>query len=152
MVSISGGATQRIQLNIQSHPANLARVRRAVEALGSSCGFDETSRGEIGLCVNEALANIIRHAYDGCTDRPIAIIAEFAEERLRITIRDWGKGTDPSRLPPSERDLLQPGGLGLICLKKLMDEVVFTPQPDGMLLVMSRQRAGRQRQATRDVG
>ena len=31
--------------------------------------------GDVGLCVNEALANVMRHAYGGATDRPIVIRA-----------------------------------------------------------------------------
>ena len=31
---------------------------------------------------------------------------------------------------------LRPGGLGLPCLKRLLDEAVFEPQPDGMRLRM----------------
>jgi len=35
---------------------------------------------------------------------------------------------------------MMPGGLGMVCLRQLLDEVVFTPQPDGMLLTMVRKR------------
>jgi anti-sigma regulatory factor (Ser/Thr protein kinase) len=38
-------------------------------------------------------------------------------------------------------DPLTPGGLGMVCLGQLMDEVVYAPQRDGMLLTMSRRRA-----------
>src|SRR5437773_1835115 len=55
---------------------------------------------------------------------------------VRITIRDWGNGVDPSSLPARPRDPQVPGGLGMICLAKMMDEVAYAPQPDGMLLMM----------------
>src|SRR4051812_49335945 len=71
--SSSGNSSEdlRIQLKITSDPANLAPVREAVEDLCERRGFDEIAVGEIGLCVNEALANVMRHAYDNATDRPI---------------------------------------------------------------------------------
>src|SRR5207237_1284137 len=66
-----------VQLKIDSNPANLAPVREAVERLCKAAGFDETAIAEIGLVVNEAHANVIRHAYDNATDKPIVIRAEF---------------------------------------------------------------------------
>jgi len=132
-----------LKLRITSDPANLAEVRQDVEKFCAACGFDEESSGQIVLCVNEALANVTRHAYRGATDRPVHLDAEFGDGLLQIAIRDWGRGgTPPDRLPP--RDPLQPGGVGLVCLRKLMDRVEFTPQPDGMLLTMER-RLGERR-------
>jgi serine/threonine-protein kinase RsbW len=134
----------KLRLKILSDPANLAAVRQAIESLCAEHGFEKQACDDIGLCVNEALANVIRHAYDGATDRPIEITAHLLDPTaLRIAIRDWGNGVDPMTLPHSseKHDPLVPGGLGLICLQQMMDEVQFTPQADGgMLLEMIRRR------------
>jgi len=61
---------------------------------------------------------------------------------VQIGIRDWGKGEDPSVHPEKEPDPLTPGGLGLICMKKLTDGARFEPQPDGMRLVLVRTSSG----------
>jgi serine/threonine-protein kinase RsbW len=127
-----------LELKIPSDPATLASVREAVESLCRNGGFDETAIGEIGLCVNEAMANVIRHAYDGATDKPISIRAGMHDGEVVIQIRDWGNGVNPADIPPTAHDPLTPGGLGLICLRKMLDETTFTPQPDGMLLTMKR--------------
>lgn len=126
-----------LRLPITSDPANLATVRREIEAFSAACGFDEIARGDIVLCINEALANVTRHAYDGATDRPVHVEAKFDAPILRIRIRDWGSGKVPPNCPPP-RDPLQPGGVGLVCLRSLMDRIEFIPQPDGMLLTMER--------------
>lgn len=128
-----------LDLNITSHPRELAPARRAVEALCASCGFAEEQVNDIGLCVNEAMANITRHAYAGATDRPVKVHVEFAGDLLTITLRDWGVGKDPTCAPP-KHDPLTPGGLGMVCLRSLLDEVHFAPQPDGMLLTMKHRR------------
>ena len=39
---------------------------------------------------------------------------------------------------PRPRDPLRPGGLGLVCLRSFLDELVYHPQADGMLLEMKR--------------
>lgn len=125
-------------LNVTSDPVNLAPVRHAVEEFAAVFGFDSVATAEIGLCINEALANVTRHAYEGATDKPVRIEADFHAGQLLLSVRDWGKGIRP---PPKPRhDPLTPGGLGLVCLNTLMDEIVFLPQPDGMLLRMKRSR------------
>lgn len=131
--------SESLRLKIDSDPANLADARRAVEALCAKCGLDETGVGEVGLCVNEALANVIRHAYGGATDRPIEIHADGGDGRVTVRIRDWGNGVDPSSMPPRRYDPMEPGGLGLICLHNMMDALEWHQQPDaGILLVMTR--------------
>jgi len=46
-------------LKVDSDPANLAAVRKQVEALALAHGFSAKVVAEIGLCVNEAMANVI---------------------------------------------------------------------------------------------
>jgi len=132
-------------LNVSSDPANLATVRKAIEAFASSNGFDERAVAEIGLCVNEAMANVIRHAYRGRHDRPVQVTAGMDDaaapgESIVITLRDWGSGIDPSCMPQRPRNPLQPGGIGLICLRQWMDEIDYAPQPDGGVLATMKRR------------
>jgi anti-sigma regulatory factor (Ser/Thr protein kinase) len=127
----------QLHLRITSDPAHLAPVRHQLEDFCAACGFDEKARGEIALVVNEALANVTRHAYGGAKDGAIDLSIEFNDGLLRMAIRDWGVG----RLPPRERcprDPLQPGGVGLVCLREWMDNVTFSQQTDGMLLTLER--------------
>lgn len=123
-----------------SNAAEIAPLRRQLESFVASHGFDERSVGEVGLCVNEAMANIIRHAYRGKRDEPIELTASVVGDELEISLRDWGEGIRPGPLPEHKSDPMNPGGLGLICLGRLMDRVTFTPQQPGMLLEMSKKR------------
>ncbi|MGN6626737.1 MAG: ATP-binding protein, partial [Tepidisphaeraceae bacterium] len=47
------------------------------------------------MCVNEALANIIRHAYQSAADRPIELRLFMDGPLLRMELRDWGSGVVP---------------------------------------------------------
>jgi len=139
-------APRRLELRITSEPTQIAPVRKAVEKLAVEAGFGEAAVGDVGLCVNEALANVICHAYHGDAGKPIAIMAEWIDApksalgssaaRLTVTIRDWGNGVNPDELPSKAPDPLRPGGLGLICLRQMMDQITFSPQPDGMVLTI----------------
>jgi anti-sigma regulatory factor (Ser/Thr protein kinase) len=128
----------RLVLNVTSDPANLAPVRRACEAFCKSHGLSDAAVADVGLCVNEAMANVTRHAYGGAEDRPVTVTAEpltGGASGVKITIRDWGIGVNPLALPQRERDPMTPGGLGLVCLRQLVDEARFDPQPDGGMLL-----------------
>jgi anti-sigma regulatory factor (Ser/Thr protein kinase) len=128
-------ATLPLSIRIDSTPASIRQVRVDLEAYAQRAGLDESAAQEIGLCVNEALANVIRHAYAGATDRPIQILATPVSGGLRIEIRDWGNGFDPSHVERDpENDAIRPGGLGLICLRSLTEELRYEPQDPGMLL------------------
>jgi serine/threonine-protein kinase RsbW len=131
-----------VSLRFLSNTANLGRARKAVEKFCESTSLDQPARDEIGLVINEAIANVIRHAYDNDPGKPIELTLRHQGDGVKIQLRDWGKGVNPAEKPMVEKDPLVPGGLGLICLKRLMDDVQFTPQPDGMLLEMTRTTSG----------
>jgi serine/threonine-protein kinase RsbW len=132
----------RLELRLTSDPAAIAPARVQVEHFARTWAYGEKEAADIGLVLNEALANVIRHAYQGATDRPILLTVSFESGALTISLRDWGTGVNPMTLPEKKHDPCTPGGLGLVCLRQLMDHVVFTPQPDGMLLTMVRRHGG----------
>lgn len=140
MSCMDSGQPRQIQVSIVSDPAQIAQVRHAVEDFARECGMRDQACDDIGLCVNEALANIVRHAYEGDTTRPVHVVASYSRKTLTLEIRDWGNGTVPNSNCDKAIDPLQPGGIGLVCLKTLMDEVTFAPQDDGMLLTMIRRK------------
>lgn len=125
-----------LHLRLVSDPVQIAPVRHAIEQWMQRAGFDAACTDHGGLCVNEAIANVMRHAYHGRTDGLIEIECRLDNGEALIRIRDWGDG----RLPPdpTERqpDPLRPGGLGLVCLARMMDSIRFIPQDDGMVLEM----------------
>src|SRR5206468_12394675 len=104
------GTANALRLEITSDPAELAGVRHAMEQFATDAGLNEKAVADVGLCVNEALANVIRHAYAGAPGRPIVVTAatiadgdgakagDCRNRGVRITIRDWGNGIDPSTL------------------------------------------------------
>jgi anti-sigma regulatory factor (Ser/Thr protein kinase) len=135
---------RRTDLRMVSDPAVLKPVRVALEEFGRQAGLTCEQADQIGLVLNEALANVMRHAYGNATDKPIEVTFDHrgsgASAEIRVEIRDWAKPLDPSKLPIREPetdiDRIKPGGLGLVCMRRLMDQVTFTPMADGNLLTM----------------
>jgi anti-sigma regulatory factor (Ser/Thr protein kinase) len=136
-----------MEQHLTSEANRIAPARRALEAWATDNGFAAKCAADLGLCFNEALANIIRHAYGNQPGKPIDVVAEMLDDpgasvappnakTIRLTIRDWGSGCNPAHLPQQPYDPLCPGGLGMICLRSLLDDVSFSPQSDGMLLTL----------------
>jgi anti-sigma regulatory factor (Ser/Thr protein kinase) len=129
------GSVRNFELRCDANTAALAEARLNVEKFAGGCGFDEKAVADIGLCVNEAMANVIRHAYGNQTGKAMVLIGEFREQSLKLRLRDWGSGVNPTGME-KKPDPTRPGGLGLVCMRQLMDEMKFLPQSQGMLLEM----------------
>jgi serine/threonine-protein kinase RsbW len=134
-----------LELALTSDAAGIKPVRKAAETACDLAGLDAAAAAEVGLCVNEALANVIRHAYDDEPGKPISLTLSAVTNGggLCIEIRDWGSGDLPEPDAAHTQNPLMPGGLGLMCLRKLMDDVVFEPADPGMRLIMCRHRSGK---------
>ncbi|MEM6561764.1 MAG: ATP-binding protein [Planctomycetota bacterium] len=128
------------ELRIESDPQAIGGVRKQAESMATAAGFTDRAAGEIGLCINEALANVIRHAYGNRPGMPIEIAIDVDTQRFQVVIRDWGSGDLPDPDAAHVKDQFAPGGLGLLCMRKLMDEVRYQLQPDGMKLTMRREK------------
>jgi anti-sigma regulatory factor (Ser/Thr protein kinase) len=124
-----------IRLAITSTPAHLPVVRAALERVAELMGFDQQARGQMVLAVDEALTNVIRHAYHGEPGRPIeiAFLAGGGPERvaLRVEIRDWGERAAPEEIRPRDLADIRPGGLGVHIMLRCMDSVQYAAAPGG---------------------
>jgi anti-sigma regulatory factor (Ser/Thr protein kinase) len=134
---------QAVQLTIRSTPAHLTIVRAALEKMCEAVGFDSEATGRTVLAVDEALANIIRHAYKGEGGKPIEIelspLPAAGGAGLRVRIRDYGQHVDPSRMRSRELGDVRPGGLGVHIMTHCMDAVEYAPaEGGGTILTMTK--------------
>ena len=118
-------------LNIPSRTDNLEIIRDFIIGIAKKFGFDDDGINEIELAVDEACANVIKHAYNYDENKKIDITVETNSSKLTITISDQGRGFDPGRLESPEQRLQKHarGGLGIALIKKVMDEVSFDLHP-----------------------
>jgi anti-sigma regulatory factor (Ser/Thr protein kinase) len=127
-----------VQFRLPSDPRFLIVVRAAMEELSSAFGLPRVDCRGVALAVDEALANIIRHAYDGGCDRPIEIRCRARSGLLELTLLDQGKSPDPSRLEPHLPDQTALGGRGMHIIRKVMDEVRYRRVARGNQLKLSK--------------
>ena len=124
-----------ITLTIVSDPKQVCVARAAAEAFAAREGFTKEGVEQIGLALNEALANIIKHAYRGETDRPVVVTMDTvtldADRCVRIRIRDFGGHVDPATIKGRNLDDVRPGGLGVHIIRTVMDQVEYCSRPEG---------------------
>jgi anti-sigma regulatory factor (Ser/Thr protein kinase) len=114
-----------------SHPCYLSVVRAAVGQLATVVGWDETESRAITLAVDEALANVIRHAYHGRADGSIELHCSVRADELQFRIQDTGDPPDPALICAREVGCDKIGGLGTHIIRDVMDSVSYQATPQG---------------------
>lgn len=117
----------RLQLN--SNPEILCVVRSAVSQLSEELGFSAEECRAVTRAVDEALTNVIRHAYHGKRGRPIELscrrIQDPADggprEALEILLEDRGVAADQKKMRSRSLDDIRPGGLGIHFIQQSVD-------------------------------
>jgi len=122
-----------LRLQLESNPEALCLVRAVLQCATEVVHFHESDSRAVVRSVDEALANVIRHAYRGRGGLPIALTCRrlwsgtdaAAPCGLEIIVTDSGVAADPKKLQGRSLDELRPGGLGLHFMKQSMDVVEF---------------------------
>jgi len=122
-----------LRMELRSNPDMLCVVRGALGQLTEKLGFPATDCRAIILAVDEALTNIIRHAYLGRAERPIDatfrsihVSRDGARRKaLEVVLGDQGVTVDHKKLSSRSLEEVRPGGLGLHFIRESMDTVEF---------------------------
>lgn len=93
-------------------------------------GWSKKVTEEILLALDEALTNIIRHAYAGEPGK-MTVWVEDDHEKMEIVLEDQGKRFDPTQVPSPELPREKPGGLGIHFIRTIMDEMVYEQDYQG---------------------
>src|SRR2546428_7636141 len=122
------------KLEFTSHTANLALMRSFVRRFLARHPFSEKEQTLMVLGVDEACTNVIRHAYDLRDDQPIALSVETLRTCVRVRLRDYGEQAPVSEMRGRAHNEVNPGGLGLLSLRKPLDKVDTVLKPRGTAL------------------
>lgn len=119
------------ELLMPSQPRFLSVVRSMVSELTGVYGFaDDQCRG-ITLAVDEALTNIIRHAYKNQPDQEIELHCHAYPDRLEFILIDRGEAVNPARICSQPLNESATGGRGTHLIRLLMDQVCYEQIPGG---------------------
>jgi serine/threonine-protein kinase RsbW len=112
---------------IPGHPDQIPRARSEILSFLGEHGCPEETCFDIGMALQEALANAVVH---GCRNKETLMInvqVETNGEGATIVIRDPGPGFDVAgvRDPASGDGMVAQSGRGLAMMRAYMDEVAF---------------------------
>ena len=111
----------------KSYPAtlsNLKKIRATIKDFLKIYKVDLKIIKNIQLAVDEAVTNIIKHAYKGENkNNIIKIELEFKNKIFLIHLYDNGIKVDKKNIKPRSLDNIKPGGLGSYFINEIMDEV-----------------------------
>ena len=80
---------------------------------------------------DEAVANVIRHAYAGCCDGRVELSIWLDSDAVRFELRDYAEPIDPNRIKPRDLSECRPGGLGINLIDTVMDQWLFRQPEEG---------------------
>lgn len=87
------------------------------------------------VALQEAAANVIRHAYRMEPGRPIEVVVVLGPRELSLMVYHFGREFDPTRAPPPVLDGARVGGLGLLMIEQSVDEVHYSKDDRGRCAV-----------------
>ena len=120
-----------LKLIVPSDPRFLSIARAVVSEVSVMCSLSEELRLGITLAVDEALANIIRHAYKNRYDQEIELNCQAGPNQIVFTLLDRGEPPDPARICGQPLDDVSLTGRGTHLMKAIMDEVYYERVPGG---------------------
>jgi anti-sigma regulatory factor (Ser/Thr protein kinase) len=135
----------RSSLSLKNDVTELERVAVCLEQFAAEAGLPDEIVGELNLCLEEILTNIMFYgAGEGQDPDSLAIELELevADAALTVRVQDNGKPFNPleagepdTELPIEEREI---GGLGIHLVRELMDELDYTRAGDRNVLTLKK--------------
>jgi anti-sigma regulatory factor (Ser/Thr protein kinase) len=108
----------------------LAQIRSFIDYIGRRYNYTSKDINATKLAVEEACTNIMRHGYRDIPDGEITIKILIRRFSMTVILIDQGQAFDPRTV--NKPDLLEyvkigkMGGLGIMMIRKLMDDLQYT--------------------------
>ncbi len=113
--------TYPIEIVIYNKPDYLPLVCETLNTICEQHGFDKSKTQQILMAAEEAISNVIHHAFEG-EDASFSIIIHPISTGIKVSIRDKGLPYDPGK---NTFDAEQMTGFGNFVIGKLMDKVEY---------------------------
>lgn len=130
----------------QTIPADISGLGEILDGLAillEEQGFPMELISDVQLATDEAVTNAILHGYDG-KEGKVRVIAEADDQEVTVIVEDIALAFDPvafvSRDVSKDGDDRPVGGLGLILIRNVMDEVWYRREDGKNILTMVKRR------------
>jgi serine/threonine-protein kinase RsbW len=117
-------------MEVPASTQQLSSVREFVTSHARNYGFDTNDVEEIRLAVDEAITNVIKHAYQYDESKTVYVTLGKNKKEFWVAIQDSGEAFDLERYqePDVSERVKQgkKGGVGVFLIRKLMDKVEYS--------------------------
>ena len=121
-----------MKITIKSNSKELRQMRLEIE-LYCKANFTNLDSSKAIIAVDEALQNVMRHAYDMKPDQLIDIFFKKTElNDFEVKIRDYGKQSPLENIKSRDLKDIRPGGLGVYFIKQCSKSSEYKHSPDGI--------------------
>ena len=129
-----------LTVRVAGTPGGIREAAAAFDGFQARHALSSEAVWPVQVALDEVLANIVGHAYEGRGDGVIDLTFVLDAGTLTVTIADDGPAIDPLALPEPDTttplDDRQPGGLGIYLVKQLMRRVEYCRQGGRNCLVL----------------
>ena len=133
VVAIEGEPLWTRELTLSAGVQHLAQVREEVSVILADLGFSEAALFDIKVALGEALANAVRHGSPEGVESEIEVHVRVFDKHVALDVLDRGSGFDG--VHPGSDDLYASGGRGIMFMRALLDQVVFSRGAGGGTVV-----------------
>lgn len=118
-----------IKLTLPNELGYVSIAQMCARELAKKIGFAGDDLYKIDLAVEEAVSNVIQHAFSADERNTFDVICESTPLGIKINIKEQGMPFDPAQVPQFDPLSVRTGepakGLGIYLMKDAMDEVSF---------------------------
>ena len=118
-----------VEIQLSSSTKLLYSLRTLTRTLAESMGYGTKESENTALAVEEAVSNVIEHGYHGEPRHRIRIRFEMEGKKFVVRIMHSGDHLDISHVPSGDLANFykqkKKGGLGIVIMRKFMDEVSY---------------------------
>jgi serine/threonine-protein kinase RsbW len=126
-------------------PSRIEAINDAAQAAAEfvkRSGLGEDAAYGVDMAVREAVTNAVLHGNRRDEAKAVEVSFKSSPETIEITVRDQGAGFDAGSVPdPTDpQNLLKSSGRGILFMRTFMDEVEWSPHPEGGTVVRMTKR------------
>lgn len=128
---------------LKNRLSEMQRLFAAAQEFSRENNLPQGVLGELQLCLEEVVSNIIKYGYKDSRTRDIKVEMELEKKRLSLKITDDAAEFNPLLYPLS--DITRPieeraaGGMGIHIIRKLMGRLEYKRQGKRNILFLSKE-------------
>ena len=127
-------------IELRNDLSELERLTERLREFGARHALSARTVNELNLALEEVITNIILYGFDAGTQHQIRVDVRLEDAQLTTRLEDDGRAFDPLAVPEPDLDVpleeRKVGGLGILLVRRLMDEVTYSRQDGRNVLVM----------------